>query len=195
VRTLRDQKAGAPLAAAFPYISAAALVLAAAGPWPTTFRFGIPGALLTAGFGRAAGVHRRRELRRAEADAWLIATERPNPSAFAWRIEELIAEKATLGQTVRAIAEDVTRPKRPGGLPVADRMRLRPHTPLLFELADALQNSLHTSPKAIARTGQLISHGGSPLNCSANHGQLRETLKSILADINSQQRRVRAGSR
>jgi hypothetical protein len=81
------------------------------------------------------------------------------------------------------LAEEVMRPHRRGA-PILNRLQLRSETELLSEVAEALQDpKRRASPRAIVRARLLITDCGSPLNCSARHDELHQTLKSILADI------------
>jgi hypothetical protein len=175
-----------PWDAALPYTTAAALGLAigSVAAFPAPFRFGMPAVLLAAGLSRALDAYFTRERLRTRADAWLAETRLPNPAVFAWRVEELVgSERKVVGRTLRAVAEEVMRPHRRGA-PILNRAQLRPETDLLTEIALALQDPQRpVSPRAIARTGLLITDCGSPLNCSARRDELHQALESILADI------------
>jgi hypothetical protein len=182
----RSNGSTAPFDAALPYTTAAALGLfiGFVFAFPAPFRLGMPTVLLAAGLSRALHVHLTRERLRAQADVWLASIHSPSPSAFPWRVEELVgSERKVVGRTLRSIAEEVMRPYRRGA-PTVNRSRLRPQADLLSEVAEALEDpERHASPRAIARTRLLITDVGSPLNCSARHDELHQTLTSILADI------------
>lgn len=175
-----------PLGAALPYTAAAALGLAIGTvvAFPTPVRLGVPAVLMAAALGQAALACSTRERRREQADAWLAQARSSNPSAYAWRVQELIgSERRTVGRTLSAFAEEVTRPYRRGA-PILNRLQLRPQIELLFQVAHALQDpKRNASPRAIARTRLLITNCGSPLNCSARNDELGHALTSILADI------------
>jgi hypothetical protein len=140
--------------------------------------------MMAAALSRAVLAFWTRERLREQADAWLAEARSPNPSVYAWRVEELIgSERRIVGRTLSAFAEEVTRPYRRGA-PILNRLKLRSQTELLFEVAHALQNPKRdASPRAIARTRLLITNCGSPLNCSARNDELHQALTSILADI------------
>jgi hypothetical protein len=182
----RSNGSTAPFDAALPYTTAAALGLFIGFVFalPAPFRLGMPTVLLAAGLSRALHVQLTRERLRAQADAWLASIHSPSPSAFPWRVEELVgSERKVVGRTLRSIAEEVMRPYRRGA-PTVNRSKLRPHADLLSEVAEALEDpGRHASPRAVARTRLLITDVGSPLNCSARHDELHQTLTSILADI------------
>ena len=182
----RSKARSAPFDAALPYTAAAALSLVIGFVFasPTPFRLGMPTVLLAAGLSRALAVYLRRERLRAQADAWLAEIRSPNPSVFEWRVQELVGfERKIVGRTLRSIAEEVPRPHRRGA-PILNRPKLRPQAGLLSEVAQALEDPGRiASPRAIARTRLLITDCGSPLNCSARHDDLNQTLTSILADI------------
>jgi hypothetical protein len=185
-RNQRDNANIAPFDAALPYTAAAALSLAigTAVAFPTPLRLGMPAVLMAAALSRALVACLSRERLRERADAWLAEIRSPNPSVYAWRVEELIgSERRTVGRTLRAFAEEVTRPYRRGA-PILNRLQLRPQAELLFEVANALQDPKRdASPRAIARTRLLITDCGSPLNCSARNDELHQALTSILAGI------------
>jgi hypothetical protein len=185
-RNQRNRVDIAPFDAALPYTAAATLSLAIGSlvAVPTSFRLGMPAVLMAAALSRAFGVCLSRERLREQADVWLAEACSPNPSVYAWRVEELIgSERRTVGRTLSAFAEEVTRPYRRGA-PILNRSQLRPQTELLFEVAHALQDPKRdASPRAIARTRLLITDCGSPLNCSARNDELHQALTSILADI------------
>jgi hypothetical protein len=185
-RNQRNKANIAPFDAALPYTAAAALSLAIGSlvAFPTSFRLGIPAVLMAAALGRALVACLSRERLREQADVWLAEPCSPNPSAYAWRVEELIgSERRTVGRTLSAFAEEVTRPYRRGA-PILNRSQLRPEANLLSEVAHALQDPKRdASPRAIARTRLLITDCGSPLNCSAQSDELHQALTSILADI------------
>lgn len=176
----------APFDAALPYTAAAALSLGIGSvvAFPTPLRLGMPALLLAAALSQALAASLTRERLREQADAWLAQAHVPNPSVFAWRVEELVgSERKVAGRTLRTFAEEVMRPRRRGA-PTLNRLRLRSETELLSEIAEALQDpKRHAAPRAIARTRLLITDCGSPLNCSARHDELHQALKSILADI------------
>jgi hypothetical protein len=176
----------APFDAALPYTAAAALSLAIGSvvAFPTPFRLGMPAVLMAAALSRAVAACLTRERLREQADAWLAEARSPNPSVYAWRVEELIAsERTAVGRTLRAFAEEVTRSYRRGA-PILNRLQLRPEAELLSEVAHALQDPKRpVAPRAIARARLLITDCGSPLNCSARHDELHRALNSILADI------------
>jgi hypothetical protein len=176
----------APFDAALPYTTAAALSLALGSviAVPMAFRLGIPAVLLAAALSQALVASLTRERLRQQADAWLAEIPSPNPSVFAWRVEELTrSERKVVGRTLRAIAEEIMRPHRRGA-PILDRSRLRSESKELFEIAEALQDPKRpASARAIARTRLLITDCGSPLNNSTRHDDLHQALKSILADI------------
>ena len=176
----------APLDAALPYTTAAALSLAAGSvvAFPTTLRLGMPAVLMAAALSRALAAYLTRERLREQADAWLAEARLPNSSVFAWRVEELVgSERKVVGRTLSSFAEEVMRPRRRGA-PILNRSQLRPETDLLLAVAQALQDPERVAaPRAIARTKRLITDCGSPLNCSARHDGLHQALKSILADI------------
>jgi hypothetical protein len=180
------KSASAPFDAALPYTTAAALSLAIAGfvPLPASFRLGMPAVLMAAALGQALAVHVTRERLRAHADAWLADHSSPNPAAFAWRVDELVgAESKVVGRTLLSFAEEVMRPRRLGA-PRLNRLQLRAESELLSTVAQALQDpSRKATPRAIVRSRLLITDCGSPLNCSARHEELHQTLESILADI------------
>jgi hypothetical protein len=182
----------APFDAALPYTTAAALSLAIGSvvAVPTAFRLGMPAVLLAAALSQALVASLTRERLREQADAWLAETRSPNPSVFAWRVEELIgSERKVVGRTLRTFAEEVMRPHR-SGAPNLNRLQLRPETKELFEIAEALEDPKRRAPaRAIARTRLLITDCGSPLNNSARHDELHQALKSILADIRASQAR------
>jgi len=185
-RNRRNNAHLAPFEAALPYTAAAALSLAIGSivDFPASFRLGMPAVLVAAALSRALVNHVTQERLRDQADVWLAEACSPNPSGYAWRVEELMnSERATLGGTLRAFAEEVTRPYRRGA-PILNRLQLRPEASLLSEVAQALQDSRRpAAPRAIARTRLLITDCGSPLNCSVRHDELHQALKSILADI------------
>jgi hypothetical protein len=174
-----------PFAAALPYTVAAALCLAIASVIgvPTPLRLGMPAVVIAAALSRALAAYLTRERLRAQADAWLADARSPNPSVFGWRVEELVgAERKVVGRALRSFADEAKRPRRLGA-PILNRLRLRPETELLSEVAEALQDPKRAiSPRAIVRARLLITDCGSPLNCSARHDELHQTLKSILAD-------------
>jgi hypothetical protein len=176
----------APFDAALPYTAAAALSLAIGSvvAFPTPFRLGMPAVLMAAALSRALAACLTQERLREQADAWLAEARSPNPSVYAWRVEELIgSERTTVGRTLSAFAEEVTRSYRRGA-PILNRLQLRPEVELLSEVAHALQDLKRpVAPRAIARTRLLITDCGSPLNCSARHDELHRALESILADI------------
>jgi hypothetical protein len=182
----------APFDAALPYTTAAALSLAIGSvvAVPTAFRLGMPAVLLAAALSQALVASLTRERLREQADAWLAETRSPNPSVFAWRVEELIgSERKVVGRTLRTFAEEVMRPHR-SGAPILNRLQLRPENKELFEIAEALEDTKRRAPaRAIARTRLLITDCGSPLNNSARHDELHQALKSILADIRGSQAR------
>ena len=65
-----------------------------------------------------------------------------------------------------------------------NRLQLSADSELLSTVAQALQDpSRKATPRAIVRSRLLITDCGSPLNCSARHDELHQTLESILADI------------
>jgi hypothetical protein len=143
----------------------------------------MPAVLMAAALSRALVACLTQERLREQADAWLAEVGSPNPSEYPWRVEELIGSERTVGRTLRAFAEDVTRPYRRGA-PIVNRLQLRPEADLLSEVAHALQDPKRpVAARAIARTRLLITDCGSPLNCSARHDELHQALKSILADI------------
>jgi hypothetical protein len=185
-RNQRNNATVAPFDAALPYTVAAALSLAIGSvvAFPAPFRLGVPAVLMAAALSRAVLAFWTRERLREQADAWLAEARSPNPSVYAWRVEELIgSERRIVGRTLSAFAEEVTRPYRRGA-PILNRLQLRPQTELLFEVAHALQDPKRdASPRAIARTRLLITNCGSPLNCSARNDELHQALTSILADI------------
>jgi hypothetical protein len=185
-RNQRNHANIAPFDAALPYTAAAALSLAIGSvvAFPTSFRLGIPAVLMAAALGRALVACLSRERLREQADAWLAEASSPNPSVYAWRVEELIgSERRIVGRTLSAFAEEVTRPYRRGA-PILNRLKLRPEAGLLSDVAHALQDPKRdASPRAIARTRLLITDCGSPLNCSARNDELHQALTSILADI------------
>jgi hypothetical protein len=176
----------APFDAALPYTTAAALSLAVGSvvAFPASFRLGMPAVLLAAALSRALPACLTRDRLRQQADEWLAGAHSPNPSVYAWRVEELMgSERMTVGRTLRAFAEEVTRPYRRGA-PRLNRLQLRPEADLLFDVAHALQDPKRSvAPGAIARTRLLITDGGSPLNCSARQDELHQALESILTDI------------
>jgi hypothetical protein len=182
----RNTAPTAPLDAALPYTIAAALSLAITSfaALPTSFRLGMPAVLIAASLSRALAAHMRRERLRAQADSWLADACSPNPSVFSWRVQELArVERQVVGRTLRSFAEEVMRPRR-FGAPNLNRLQLRAESELLSEVAQALQDpSRAISPRAVVRSRRLITDCGSPLNCSARHDELRQALKSILADI------------
>lgn len=182
----RSKASTAPFDAALPYTTGAALsvVIGLVFASPTAFRLGVPTVLLAAGLGRALAVHVRRERLRAQADAWLAEIRSPSRSVFPWRVQELVgSERKIVGRTLRSIAEEVVRPQRRGA-PILNRPKLRPQARLLSEVAQALEDpGRNASPRAIARARLLITDCGSPLNCSARHDELNQTLTSILGDI------------
>jgi len=188
----RSSACPAPFDAALPYTTAAALSLAIGSvvAVPTAFRLGMPAVLLAAALSQALVASLTRERLREQADAWLAETRAPNPSVFAWRVEELIgSERKVVGRTLRTFAEEVMRPHRLGA-PILNRLQLRPETKELFEIAEALEDPKRRAPaRAIARTRLLITDCGSPLNNSARHDELHQALKSILADIRASQAR------
>jgi hypothetical protein len=185
-RNQRNNANIAPFEAALPYTAAAALSLAigSAVAFPILLRVGMPAVLMAAALSRALVASLSRERLREQADAWLADARSPNPSVYAWRVEELSgSERRAVGRTLRAFAEEVTRPYRRGA-PILNRLQLRPQTELLFEVAHALQDPKRdASPHAIARTRLLITDCGSPLNCSARSHELQQALTSIPADI------------
>jgi hypothetical protein len=185
-RNQRNNATVAPFDAALPYTVAAALSLAIGSvvAFPAPFRLGVPAVLMAAALSRAVLAFWTRERLREQADAWLAEARSPNPSVYAWRVEELIgSERRIVGRTLSAFAEEVTRPYRRGA-PILNRLKLRSQTELLFEVAHALQNpKRNASARAIARTRLLITDCGSPLNCSARKDELHQALTSILADI------------
>lgn len=185
-RNQRKEANIAPFDSALPYTAAAALSLAigSAVVFPAPLRLGLPAVFMAAALGRALLAYLTRERLRERADAWLAEARSPNPSVYAWRVEELIGfERRTVGRTLSAFAEEVTRPYRRGA-PILNRLKLRPQTELLFEVAHALQDPKRdASPRAIARTRLLITDCGSPLNCSARTDELHQALTSILAGI------------
>jgi len=185
-RNQRKKANIAPFDAALPYTAAGALslVIGSAVAFPTPLRLRVPAVLTAAALSRALVACLTRERLREQADAWLAEARSPNPSVYAWRVEELIGfERRTIGRTLRAFAEEVTRPYRRGAR-VLNRLQLRPQTELLFEVAHALQDPKRdASPRAIARTRLLITDCGSPLNCSARNDELHQALASILAGI------------
>jgi hypothetical protein len=176
----------APFDAALPYTTAAALSLAIASlaALPTSFRLGMPAVLIVAALSRALAAYVRRERLRAQADSWLADACSPNRSVFRWRLQELAGvERYVVGRTLRSFVEEVRRPRRPGA-PNLNRLQLRAESELLSEVAEALQDpSRAVSPRAVVHSRRLITDCGSPLNCSARHEELRQALKSILADI------------
>jgi hypothetical protein len=178
--------ANAHFDAALPYTAAAALSVAIASvvAFPTPFRLGIPAVLMAAALSRAALACLTRQRLREQADAWLAKARSPNPSIYAWRVEELIgSERRTIGRTLNAFAEEVTRPYRRSA-PSLNRLQLRPQTELLFEVAHALQDpKRNASPRAIARTRLLITNCGSPLNCSARSDELPQALTSAIHEL------------
>ena len=182
----RPNACPAPFDAALPYTTAAALSLAIGTvvAVPTAFRLGMPAALMAAALSQALVASSTRERLREQADTWLAEIRSPNPSVFAWRVEELIGfERKVVGRTLRTFTEEIMRPHRRGA-PILNRLQLRPEHKELFEIAEALQDSKRrASPRAIARTRLLITDCGSPLNNSARHDELHQALKSILADI------------
>jgi hypothetical protein len=182
----RNNATIAPFDAALPYTAAAALSLAigSAVAFPAPLRLGMPAILMAAALSRALVACLSRERLREQADVWLADARSPNPSIYAWRVEELSgSERRTVGRTLTAFAEEVTRPYRRGA-PILNQLQLRPQTELLFEVAHALQDPKRdASPRAIARTRLLITDCGSPLNCSARNDELQPALTSILADI------------
>jgi hypothetical protein len=188
----RSSACPAPFDAALPYTTAAALSLAIGSvvEVPTAFRLGMPAVLLAAALSQALVASLTRERLREQADAWLAETRSPNPSVFAWRVEELIgSERKVVGRTLRTFAEEVMRPHR-SGAPILNRLQLRPENKELFEIAEALEDTKRRAPaRAIARTRLLITDCGSPLNNSARHDELHQALKSILADIRASQAR------
>jgi hypothetical protein len=188
----RSSACPAPFDAALPYTTAAALSLAIGSvvAVPTAFRLGMPAVLLAAALSQALVASLTRERLREQADAWLAEMRSPNPSVFAWRVEELIgSERKVVGRTLRTFAEEVMRPHR-SGAPNLNRLQLRPETKELFEIAEALEDPNRRAPaRAIARTRLLITDCGSPLNNSARHDELHQALKSILADIRASQAR------
>jgi len=185
-RNQRNNATVAPFDAALPYTVAAAFSLAVGSvvAFPAPFRLGVPAVLMAATLSRAALACLKRERLREQADAWLAEARSPNPSVYAWRVEELIgSERRIVGRTLSAFAEEVTRPSRRGA-PILNRLKLRSQTELLFEVAHALQDpKRNASARAIARTRLLITDCGSPLNCSARNDELHQALTSILADI------------
>jgi len=182
----RSSACPAPIDAALPYTSAAALslVIGSVAAFPTAFRLGMPAVLMAAALSRALIASLTRERLREQADTWLAEIPSPNPSVFAWRVEELIgSERKVVGRTLHAFTEEVMRPHRRGA-PILNRLQLRTENKELFEIAQALQDpKRRASPRAIARTRLLITDCGSPLNNSARHDELHQALKSILADI------------
>jgi hypothetical protein len=188
----RSSACPAPFDAALPYTTAAALSLAIGSvvEVPTAFRLGMPAVLLAAALSQALVASLTRERLREQADAWLAEIRSPNPSVFAWRVEELIgSERKVVGRTLRVFAEEVMRPHR-SGAPILNRLQLRPENKELFEIAEALEDTKRRAPaRAIARTRLLITDCGSPLNNSARHDELHQALKSILADIRASQAR------
>jgi len=185
-RSKRNNPSGAPFDAALPYTATAALTLAlgSAVAFPMPLRLGVPTVFLAAALSQAVAACLTRERLRERADRWLAEARSPNPSAYAWRVQELIrSERRTVGRTLSTFAEELTRPYRRGA-PILNRLQLRPQTELLLEVAHALQDPKRdASPRAIARTRLLITDCGSPLNCSARHDELHQALTSILADI------------
>jgi hypothetical protein len=185
-RDQRSSPAVSPFDAAFPYTAVAALslVIGTAVALPTPFRIGMPTVLMAAALSRAVAAYSARDQLREQADAWLAEARSPNPSAFDWRVDELIgSERKVVGRTLRSFAQEVARPHRRGA-PFLNRLQLRPEVDLLLEVARALQDPRRTaSPRAIARTRLLITNCGSPLNNSARHDELHRALTSILADI------------
>jgi hypothetical protein len=182
----RSSTCPAPFDAALPYTSAAALslVIGSVAAVPTAFRLGMPAVLMAAALSQALIASLTRERLREQADTWLAEIPSPNPSVFAWRIEELIgSERKVVGRTLRTFTEEIMRPHRRGA-PILNRLQLRPEHKELFEIAQALQDpKRRASARAIARTRLLITDCGSPLNNSARHDELHQALKSILADI------------
>jgi hypothetical protein len=182
----RSKACPAPFDAALPYTTAAALSLAIGSvvAVPTAFRLGMPAVLMAAALSQALVASLTRERLREQADTWLAEIRSPNPSVFAWRVEELIgSERKVVGRTLRTFTEEIMRPHRRGA-PILNRLQLRPETNELFEIAEALEDpKRRASARAIARTRLLITDCGSPLNNSARHEELHQVLESILADI------------
>lgn len=184
----RSSACPAPFDAALPYTTAAALslVIGSVVAVPAAFRLGMPAVLMAAALTQALAASLTRERLRQQADTWLAETRSPNPSAFAWRVEELIgSERKVIGRTLRTFTEEVMRPRQRGA-PILNRLRLRPESKELFEIAGALEDpNRWASARAIARTRMLITDCGSPLNNSARHDELHQALESILADIST----------
>lgn len=182
----RSSACPAPFDAALPYTSAAALslVIGSVVAVPMAFRLGMPAVLMAAALSQALVASLTRERLREQADTWLAEIRSPNPSVFAWRVEELIgSERKVVGRTLRTFTEEMMRPHRRGA-PILNRLQLRPENKELFEIAEALEDpKRRASARAIARTRLLITDCGSPLNNSARHDELHQALKSILADI------------
>jgi hypothetical protein len=182
----RSNACPAPFDAALPYTTAAALSLVVGSVFaiPTAFRLGMPAVLMAAALSQALVASSARERLREQADTWLAEIRSPNPSVFAWRVEELIGpERKVVGRTLRTFAEELMRPHRRGA-PILNRLRLRPERNELLEIAEALEDpKRRTSARAVARTRLLITDCGSPLNNSARHDELHQALESILADI------------
>jgi len=148
-----------PLVGALPWAAAAATV--AALPLGAPFRIGLALVFLAAAAKRALRAARRRADLRRVADEWLSTAMSPSPSAFAWRVDELLGrERKAVAGAVRSYA------------------RLRADD-LLAAVADALDDG-GVSPRAVVCARDLITDPGSSLHCSARHNELRGDLEAIL---------------
>lgn len=178
-----------PLGAGFPYAVAAAVATASA----TTLDLAAPAqivlpvVLLAFGMQRVlAALVRRTRLRKA-ADEWLECASSPSPSAFAWRVEELLGpERRRIARALKAYGEEARRPWRPGA-PRLDRRRLRAEAPLLAAVAAALGDErTDVSPRAVLLARRLVTDVGSPLHAAARHDELRPCLQELLTvDVDS----------
>lgn len=188
----------APLTAALPYLAAAATAAAVA----TAVGFGLPmqvglpltflGVALQRGL--AASVGRARL--RMRADEWLANAPSPNPDVFAWRVEELLgSERRGVARALRAYAQEIGRPWRPGAARL-NRRRLRSEAELLAAVADALgDDRCELSARSVLRARRLVTDVGGPLHAAARHHELHHELTELLADTEPRRPELAHGGR
>jgi hypothetical protein len=186
-----------PFATVLPYGAAAAAATASANAlgFGAPLRIGLPLVLLAFGMQRAFNASVRRTRLRIRADEWLESAASPNPNVFAWRVQELLgSERRGIARALRAYAQEIMRPWRPGA-PRLNRRRLRSEATLLAAVADALNDDrIELSPRAVLRARRLVTDVGSPLHSSARHDELRPRLEELLFETGARRARPRPAS-